>query len=59
MLRKFFCFAHRSEAEASGNAGRVNRQNLEDFAQKKFGFRPTDTTPSFIPQNCPVGAVLG
>ncbi len=36
MFRKFFCFARRSEAEAGGNAGRVNQQNPLDFAQRKF-----------------------
>jgi hypothetical protein len=41
MLRKFFCFVRR---QASENAGRVNQQNPLDFAQRKFGFRPADTT---------------
>jgi hypothetical protein len=40
-IRKFFCFARR---QAGGNAGRVNRQNPLDFAQRKLGFRPTNTT---------------
>jgi len=44
MLRKFFCFVRR---QASENAGRVNQQNPLDFAQRKFGFRPADTTIFF------------
>jgi len=55
MFRKFFCFARRSKAEAGGNAGSgFNPQNPLDFAQRKFGFRPTNTTitnlPSFPPR---------
>jgi len=40
MLRKFFCFA--PACGGGGNAGRVNRQNPLDFAQRKFGFRQTN-----------------
>jgi len=29
---------------AGGNAGRVNRQNPLNFAQKRFGFHPANTT---------------
>ena len=65
MLRKFFCFARRSEAEAGGNAPKeskasygvnwagFNPQNPLDFAQRKFGFRPIDTTKIYLQRDLP------
>jgi len=53
MLRKFFCFARRSEAKADRNAGQVNRQNPLDFAQNGFGFRPISTTKIYLQRDLP------